>query len=50
MDPRIQIHPKMSWIRNTALVHAKLQHLGNIFQLFTPHLTSTHLTTDYVKI
>ncbi len=31
-------------------VHAQLQVLGNIFQLFTPHLTSTHLTPDYVAI
>jgi len=27
-------------------VHALLQFLGNIFQLFTHHLTSTHLTPD----
>ncbi len=30
-------------------VHAQLQLLGNIFQLFTPHLTSTHLTPDYIN-
>ncbi len=30
--------------------HALLQLLGNIFQLFTPHLTSTHLTTDLITI
>ncbi len=35
-------------------VHAQLQLLGNIFQLFTPHLnspqlTSTQLTLDYVN-
>ncbi len=27
-------------------IYALLQLLGNIFQLFTPHLTSTHLTPD----
>jgi hypothetical protein len=27
----------------------QLQLLGNIFQLFTPHLTSTHLTPCYVN-
>ncbi len=26
--------------------YSVLQLLGNIFQLFTPHLTSTHLTPD----
>jgi hypothetical protein len=31
---------------SSVYVHALLQLLGNIFQLFTPHLTSTHLTPD----
>ncbi len=32
-------------------VHAQLQLLGNIFPAIhpTPHLTSTHLTPDYVN-
>jgi hypothetical protein len=31
---------------SSVYVHALLQLLGNIFQLITPRLTSTHLTPD----
>jgi hypothetical protein len=31
-------------------VHAQLQLLGNIFQLFTPHLTSPQLTSHFVLL
>jgi hypothetical protein len=35
---------------SSVYVHALLQLLGNIFHLFTLHLTSTHLTPDLITI